>query len=185
MTICPSYHREYVRKATKEELIAHFTKKDKMEKKTLIGYKAPCDLYGGDVKAGTIFKKGRSGSAFWYQPINREGDSQVVPQEIVETWEPAYKEDRIEKIELYSNGGKFELEVSAKGICYKPEDAWLHIDSLRRIVNEANGQKDLMACEKQYPVSYTHVNLGCKKSVPIVDIKEVLTAYDRLKHDTK
>jgi hypothetical protein len=176
LTFGPTYNRKYIRKATKEEIIAHF--KEKKEERKIIGYKAPCDLYGGSVKAGTIFVKGRGGAASWYQPKDRGSDSQSVPMEIVEMWEPIY-EERTEKIKLKSFGGEFELEVSIKGIRYAPDDKWLLIIDLERIVHDAfNAPRLSTVCSPStYPISYSHANLGCKHEVPIQDIKKVLDVY--------
>lgn len=81
------------------EMISFKTfKQDNMEKE-IIGYKCPSDLYGGLVKAGTVFKSTfftpTPGSVFVAVDSNYEIINACfeLPKEIVETWEPVYKQE--------------------------------------------------------------------------------------------
>lgn len=56
----------------------------------IIGYKAPFDLYGG-IKKGNLFTKDHS--IKWGY---RHKNSYCIPDEIVETWEPVYEEEKLE-----------------------------------------------------------------------------------------
>lgn len=60
----------------------------------IIGYKSPIDLFQGQVKAGTLFKKTGSGLHYWI--LDENGDCKFmdfkVPTEIAETWTPVYEE---------------------------------------------------------------------------------------------
>ena len=57
--------------------------------KKIIGYKAPFDFCGGNVKKGDLFKQS-SNVSDWYYGLNGEPKWQQ-PKEIVETWEPVYE----------------------------------------------------------------------------------------------
>lgn len=62
------------------------------DNKVLIGYKCPTNLYGGDIKEGEIYKICFNNN--FYEPSSiKDTDSLILPKEIVETWEPVYKEE--------------------------------------------------------------------------------------------
>jgi hypothetical protein len=64
------------------------TEEAKPERK-VIGYKAPMDLYKGDIQKGDIFEIDEDGEYICWS--NRVGTDVVLPAEIVETWEPVYE----------------------------------------------------------------------------------------------
>ena len=62
------------------------------DNKVVIGYKCPTNLYSGDIKEGEIYKICFNNN--FYEPSSiKDTDSLVLPKEIVETWEPIYKEE--------------------------------------------------------------------------------------------
>lgn len=84
-----------------------FILEEDMEKE-IIGYKCPQDLYGGSVRKGDLYVK-KNSDCNWYYP-DKNGDPEVgqkIPKEIVETWEPVYK-DSTPEIEI--NGYKAEFK---------------------------------------------------------------------------
>jgi len=89
--------KEY-KEITLEEFKKYVLKENIMEKK-IIGYKSPIDLFGGNIKTGTIFKptSSKSTSIPKYCPVYEDnkpiqGFSYDLPKEIVEQWEPVYEE---------------------------------------------------------------------------------------------
>jgi len=81
----------------KESDIIKLAKEQNMSNKEIIGYKAPYDLFGGNIKANTIYKPVASKNNIVYAAtINGkvvDGGQTNMPKEIVETWEPVYKEE--------------------------------------------------------------------------------------------
>lgn len=76
---------------TFEQFKKHILKQTEM-KKEIIGYKAPCNLYGYVVEKGTIYVKCINKD--FYEPkdlVNK--DCIILPKEIVEQWEAVYKEE--------------------------------------------------------------------------------------------
>lgn len=93
--------RKKYRKASLVEIQKHFNKQTM--KKEIIGYKAPFDMINGKTKKGDIYKYNGCG---WYHNNGTghsiEPGSGAIPKEIVETWEPVYKEDKkLPKINNY------------------------------------------------------------------------------------
>lgn len=91
-----------------------------MIKKEIIGYKCPMDMFCGEVNKGEIFTVNRNPAFF--SPNNLNGktnkrDYYSIPKEVVETWEPVYKE-----VDTEFNMGEFKLVVSATAISHKGED---------------------------------------------------------------
>lgn len=82
------------------EQFKQFVLKEPVMKKKIIGYKAPIDLFGGDVKKDTIYKPTSSHPTPQpkFCPVDDSnkpicGFSYDLPKEIVETWEPVYEEE--------------------------------------------------------------------------------------------
>ncbi len=69
----------------------------KTEEKEIVGYKCPISLYAGNCPIGTIYIKPIIGQtpAKWYHPKTSAESDFKVPSEIVETWEPVYKEEEL------------------------------------------------------------------------------------------
>jgi hypothetical protein len=59
--------------------------------KEIIGYKCPMDLFGGLVRAGTVYNFEEHTKDLYY-PTTWRG-SKGLPKEIVETWEPVFKKE--------------------------------------------------------------------------------------------
>ena len=76
---------DIIKLAKKQGLI----KQDSMEKE-IIGYKCPVDLFNGNIKKDWILFKDSDGNT--YRPKG-QGPLHALPKEIVETWEPVYKEE--------------------------------------------------------------------------------------------
>lgn len=60
--------------------------------KEVVGYKSPMDLFGGNIKAGTIFKK-LTENTYKTDDTGATQYSRHLPKEIVESWEIVYKEE--------------------------------------------------------------------------------------------
>jgi hypothetical protein len=78
--------------------------------KEIIGYKCPMDLFGGLVRAGTVYNFEEHTKDLYY-PTTWRG-SKGLPKEIVETWEPVFKKEE-EKVVIC---GGDEIKLSEK--CY-------------------------------------------------------------------
>jgi len=72
--------------------ISNIKEKTKQMEKKIIGYKAPYDLFGGNIKAGELFSKVTENS---YKTTSTGSTqySRHLPKEIVEQWEPVYNQE--------------------------------------------------------------------------------------------
>lgn len=78
------------------------------EKRKIIGYISPMDLFEGKIKKGTIFKQDtKDGTVYWPEHLRCD----YVPKEIAETWEPVYEEEEIKfaghTLEILAGAAKF------------------------------------------------------------------------------
>lgn len=166
----------YFRKATKQEILNHFNMKK------IIGYKlkedcrqyvkATCTIegyisFGEDIRNCKPILLDYTDRKTAFEKLKKAG--------VLDLWfEPVY-EQQVETITLRCEGGTFEVEVSSKGIYYRPEDRYLDVERIKQVVNifeiNVNG----------YKFTPSHVDSGCKKAVPVEDWKKVLEAYSRLK----
>ena len=105
-------------------------KSKSMKNKKLIGYKAPMDLFGGKVVKGTTFKPTSSNPTPTPMYLAVENNKLInpkfeLPAEIVEQWEPVYKEE-------FKAGNWIKvIESSNKGYNGKP-------GKLYRIIRKSN-----------------------------------------------
>lgn len=93
-------------------------------------------------------------------------------------FEPVYEEEA-KVFTLDSDDGKFEIEVSEKGIYYRKENIFLNAVELKAAVNP------LYACSSnvgtyKFRLVVTHIDSGCKKNVPLKQWQEVLYHFYNL-----
>jgi hypothetical protein len=112
---------------------------------------------------------------------------------IMDWFEPVYEEDK--KLRIFTldcKDGRFELEVSTDGILYRPDSAYLDIEDLNTHIRQSGYGREIGSgwnyalrknkeAKGSYYVEYTHISLGCKKSVPIQQLKEVVDYYNSIK----
>jgi len=96
----------------------------------------------------------------------------ATPQEIEEYNNPA------KIFKMTSSSGDFELEVSKKGIYYRPEGKWLSTDYLWEFVNP--GERLPVHLGKGYYVNVSKVDVGCKKDCLVSEFQEVYDYYKSL-----
>lgn len=100
--------------------------------KEIIGYKCPMDLWNGRAKLGEVFIPVQ-GNSLYYYPSSMQKDWACIPAEIVETWEPVFKEEK----KIVVVGGK-EWEVSKDSIkdLGNPKQVIYTIEYLLDVFNE-------------------------------------------------
>lgn len=139
--------------------------------KEIIGYKAPFDMFNKKVKKGTIYLIDENNSNAEFNSCSWTASCEMaytnLPKEIVETWEPVYKEEEFEigdwvkwsenalviaKIHKCNNDNCYTLDVNgdlqSHSNCHKkyltkatPEEVKEHLDNL--LLEEA---------KKKYPI---------------------------------
>ena len=81
---------------------------------------------------------------------------------------------------LKCDSGTFELEVSKEGIYYRPENVFLNTDSLEWVTLDRT-IKSSTSKEYKFTGYITKVDLGCKKNIPIEDVRAVINYYNSIK----
>jgi hypothetical protein len=73
--------------------VKEFLKEETMEKKKIVGWKVPYDMYEGYIKTGDILSTNVTDKyAYWY--INGKINNDIcIPLEFVKTWEPVYEQE--------------------------------------------------------------------------------------------
>jgi hypothetical protein len=79
--------------------------------KEIVGYKAPHDMYDGGIKKGSIFRKTTQSGVYYFSHDPSFDGNRGIVKEIVEQWEPVYKEE--EKVVIC---GGDEIKLSEE--CY-------------------------------------------------------------------
>ncbi len=72
---------------------------------------------------------------------------------------------------MTASNGNFELEVSKKGIYYKPEDKWLHIENVKNMLDNCKGTIN----SYEYEVKY--IKIGCKVNCLLDEWQNVFNYY--------
>ncbi len=139
--------------------------KEYMEnKEEIIGYKAPFDMFKGNVKKGTIYITTHG----THYTINGKGFDYQVPNEIVETWEPVYKTS--EKVLTLSNGKQVRIakdKIEAEG----KEYAFTTIKTIVYPFATPHGHK--------IEITEGIVKIGCWY-ITVADIKLIIKEYKQL-----
>lgn len=135
--------------------------------------------YIGVYKSGVTLSK--------WKPIDQDhitncnGDFDKI--ERLATLEEIAQFNNLPKIfKMTSTSGNFELEVSKKGIFYRPEDKWLIIEGLDRMLKETNtvvqGRQTYNTIGYDWKVE--SITVGCKTNIPIRCWQEVYNYYKSL-----
>jgi hypothetical protein len=74
------------------------------------------------------------------------------------------------------NDDSFEIEVSKKGIYYRPDDAWLNPEDLKCMVMDSIVRTQTAG--KSYKFTVIRINAGCKLSTLVSDWEKVLSGYE-------
>jgi len=105
---------------------------------------------------------------------------------VLDLWfEPVYKPE-VKVFKMQCDDGTFELEVSSKGIYYKPEDSWLNINDIalllpNRCIAILRYVKSNDTREKSYDIkANTKIDVGCKKNTLISEWEQVYNYYKSL-----
>ena len=88
--------------------------------KEIIGYECPMDLFGGEIKKGTVYIEMASGIHYRPKETMLRHDNYCFPKEIVETWQPVYKEE--------------EIKLCGKELVFYPND--FKLNGTRYHINE-------------------------------------------------
>ena len=146
--------------------------------KEIIGYKSPITM--GDHPKGTLYIK-YSGNNDLYIPNNTIKNTYSVPKEIVETWEPVYKEDQTKTLVL---GTGRIIVVISKGKIVVDNGNVIEFDSLKRVYNLIVGYNDrninIIGASTDYSVSFPKgVKIGCSE-FEVSEIKLIIDTYNEL-----
>jgi hypothetical protein len=175
------YNDGRFRRATREEIINFYRhgspvlKSDPLpfpapETRKIVGYKAPFGLYGGRVKAGTIYKQIGGSTNYGCGDV-----SGVLPVEIVETWEPVYEEVK-PKPELITIGQNKKMLVEVlPGKSIRCEGKDIDVNSVQGLYNSMHIHRSASAFP--WDIVEIEATIGCLV-VNREDLKKVLDAYE-------
>lgn len=124
-----------------------------------------------------------SGDTFYYfeNPNNENHNFEfedISRRATKEEIEEATKKSKV--FTLKCDSGTFELEVSKDGIYYRPENVFLNTDSLEWVTLDRT-IKSSTTKEYRFAGYITKVDLGCKKNIPVKDVKAVINYYNSIK----
>jgi|694.fasta_scaffold01065_91 hypothetical protein len=159
---------------TFEQFEKYILKNKTNMKKEIIGYKSPITM--GDHPKGTLYIK-YSGNNDLYIPNNTIKNTYSVPKEIVETWEPIYKEDQTKTLVLGT--GRIKV-VIGNGVVVDGENVIVYKDLLNvyRIMTDNNTK--ITGSGTSYTVSFPKgVRIGCS-DFEISEIEQIINTYNEL-----
>lgn len=141
--------------------------------KTIIGYKAPFNMFKGEIKQGMVYEL-YYGNDSMYVPRDEDSISQnksyySIPKEIVEQWEPAYEEDELipNFPTIKYNGTKYNGELTNIGVKYGcQERTFVKIQKL----NDYIAQHEILGT----------INIGEGYRLNVDEIKEIYSECVRL-----
>lgn len=152
--------------------------KQKVIKKEIIGYKSPIQI--GPKPKGTLYTV-YGGNGDLYNTQYSTSSMYTVPKEIVETWEPVYKEDQTKTLVLGT--GKIKVVIS-KGKIDVDNGNVIEFDSLKRVYDLMVGGNDrrlnIIGTSTDYSVSFPKgVSIGCSE-FDYNEIKLIIDTYNDL-----
>ena len=137
-----------------------------MKEKEIIGYLAPFDLFGGKVKKGDVLNQKNLS-------YSKDGDyTYYLPKEIVEQWEPVYKEEPKECI-LYAGNPLQNIKIS-KG---KIECEGNNLSSYQ--ISHLLLHLQIVPTVGIYVTSIPRVKIGCSEFTK-EELKQVVDKYNEI-----
>lgn len=145
-------------------------------KKEIIGYKSPMQI--GPNPKGTLYVVY---DADLYNVQYSTASMYTVPKEIVETWEPVYKEDQTKTLVLGT--GKIKVVISKAKIDVDNGNV-IEFDSLKKVYDLMVGGNDrrlnIIGTSTDYLVSFPKgVSIGCSE-FEYNEIKLIIDTYNEL-----
>jgi hypothetical protein len=187
------YYLNYIKPASTEEIKNHLINEAKTRGfNTYVKFTAVRDVVRGDKTPSGLCKfeektNGECGSCFIYDETKdcliTYGCGVYV---VYENGEWATLKSQKEVVTLYCDSGSFELEVSEKGIYFRPEDVYLNITCLENFLEAVNNTHLVVAKDNKsgiYLFCTSKIDMGCKKNVPIEYLKKVVDLYNKLQND--
>jgi hypothetical protein len=148
----------------------------------IIGYKCPRDLFGGDVKAGTLYVKVCDASHNYKPTCTRS--TFWMPKEIVEEWEKVYEEEKVMEYHFSNLGTPTRrITVNSKGQIKVVGTEYMftrkHVEELHNTLEV----RSLFAPDLGGLHATITIRVGCDREGSYFDTKElkqILDKYDEL-----
>jgi len=141
------------------------------KEREIIGYKAPYDLFGGSYKKDTVYIRDTGDFHFMYKPKKCvEGSKWSLPKEIVETWEPVYKEEEV--ILMLGNPSKSIIISKHKVVVEGKEIVLPYLYALHSTMNAYGNNIG-------WPVSFREVKIGCSYFT-LEEVTQVINKLEEL-----
>ena len=152
--------------------------KTNMEKE-IIGYKSPMQI-GGYPKGELFIVYGGNRNLYVPEQKNEESSRAYysVPKEIVETWEPVYKEDQTKTLVLGT--GRIKVVISNGAVVVDGENVIIYKDLLNayRIMTDNNTK--IIGSVTSYTVSFPKgLRIGCS-DFEVSEIEQIINTYNEL-----
>lgn len=179
--LCSGYDRDYYTKASKEDIILHFTKNKTTMKGELIGYKlikpeyteAACKIEGYNfigehIRDGkTILIKSEHGSdrSKGFEKLHRAG--------VLDLWfSPVYQEQE-RFLTVNCDQGQFSVKRTEDG--YEFEGKVISLPYLKALRNKMNGYDTVNG----WNIAFAHVSIGCKSGISIMELQKLIDQYGK------
>jgi hypothetical protein len=161
---------------TFEQFEKYILKQNNM-KKEIIGYKSPMQI--GPKPKGTVYVV-TGGTGDLYNARFSTSSIYTVPKEIVETWEPVYKEDQTKTLVLGTS--RIKVVISKAKINVDNGNV-IEFDSLKKVYDLMVGGNDrrlnIIGTSTDYSVSFPKVKIGCSE-FEASEINIIIDAYNEL-----
>ena len=146
-----------------------------LEKRKIIGYKAPYDLFQGRIKKDNIFSIPSSYNLVMYTPSHM---TRGVATEIVQTWEPVYEEPNIV---LVVGVPSIKVTIGKDGTI-KAEGEQIPWGPIERLKNEMRSKNFFVGVA--WDVTYPFVKIGCS-TFSREDIVKIWETFAKLNNKNK
>lgn len=159
-------------------------------KRKIIGYKAPCDLWGGVVTKGTIYKpipifvKTKDWTNYGVcHPVSGQifDNHMSLPGEIVEKWEPLYEDAKIEKTVTVTGSNKSAEVIVYKDGSVEVEGKFLNVSHFNHVIKNyfTPGNINVFGTT-DWKVEISSIDIGCIHNIPQSELEKVIEAHKEL-----
>lgn len=104
---------------------------------------------------------------------------------VLDTWfSPVYEEKEV-KTMVPSVGGSFEVAIDGKGVRIEETGVRVDPEQIKGIIATIDSMPNLnvLGLDHGYIVSIPYINIGCKESIPVQRLREIVATYTCIKKE--
>lgn len=168
---------------TASEILSQYKNQQQMKK--IIGYKAPKDMYGGQVLKDTLFHATSSTPTPRAMYVAIDDNKKIIdpkfelPKEIVEDWEAVYEEEKKEFDHIIGTPNR-KINITRTGIISGSDIDMFTIEDVKEIIRRMSSNfTRIGGLDVKWVNPTIHVGCGLGPNITLQELKDLVTKFEQ------